>query len=129
MAECCRQLPNLYKSHIPIAFHLLETLEEEDLEHFRPGTIWAIGRLFELAPKDLPAVLPLIVEALDRPGSQSRGMAVWCLSEVGETAVVKGRTDLLADEGVVHLYENRTVTETTVGALVRRVLETVAEAV
>jgi hypothetical protein len=56
-------------------------------------------------------------------------MAVWCLGEVGETAVVQGRTDLLADKGVVHLYENRMVTETTVGALARRVLETVAEAV
>ena len=122
MAECCARLPSFFRSHIPIAFHLLETLEEEDLEHFRPGTLWAIGRLIHVAGEDLPGILPLVVEALDRPDPQARGMAVWCLGEVGEVGTLKGRPDLLEDEGVVHLYRDRVVVETTVGGLTSEVL-------
>jgi hypothetical protein len=123
MAECCARLPLLFKSHVPIAFHLLETLEEEDLEHFRPGTLWAIGRLIHEARDDLPTVLPLVVEALDRPEPQARGMAVWCLGQVGEARLLEGRTDLLEDEGSVHVYRDRVVEERTVGHLAREVLE------
>ena len=123
MAECCARLPALFRSHIPIAFHLLETLEEEDLEHFRPGTLWAIGRLIDDARDDLPTVLPLVVEALDRPDSQTRGMAVWCLGQVGEVGLLEGRTDLLEDQGLVHLYRRRVVEERSVGLLAREVLE------
>lgn len=123
MAECCARLPALSKSHIPIAFHLLETLEEEDLEHFRPGAIWAIGRLIGVASDDLPTVLPLVIEALDRPDPQARGMAVWCLGEVGETKALEGRTELEEDLGPVHLYQDRIVRETTVARLTRDVLE------
>jgi hypothetical protein len=129
MAECCVRLPALGKSHIPIAFHLLETLEEEDLEHFRPGAIWAIGRLISVARDDLPTVLPLVIEALDRPDPQARGMAVWCLGEVGETRVLAGRPDLLQDQGPVHLYRDRVVVETTVSLLSREALEKAAEQV
>jgi hypothetical protein len=119
MAECCASEPEFFKTHIPIAFHLLETLEEEDLEHFRPGAIWAIGRLKDLARDDLPTVLPLLIDALDRPESQARGMAAWCLGEVGEARVMEGRPDLLEDHGPVFLYRNRVVEETTVGQVVR----------
>jgi hypothetical protein len=122
MAECCASEPKFFKTHIPIAFHLLETLEEEDLEHFRPGAIWAIGRLKDLARDDLPTVLPLLIDALDRPESQARGMAAWCLGEVGEAQVMEGRPDLLEDQGPVFLYRNRLVEETVVGQVVRDAL-------
>jgi AraC family transcriptional regulator of adaptative response/methylated-DNA-[protein]-cysteine methyltransferase len=122
MAECCVRLPVFFQNHIPIAFHLLETLEEEDLEHFRPGALWAIGRLVDLARPDLQKILPLVVDALDRPDSQARGMAIWCLGEVGETQVLDGRPDLLADQGPVLIYRNRFLEETTVGRLAQEVM-------
>lgn len=123
MAECCANDPKFFMTHIPIAFHLLETLEEEDLEHFRPGAIWAIGRLHKIVPRHVPGVLPLLVEALDRPESQARGMAAWCLGEVGEAKVMEDRGDLLEDQGMVHLYRNREVEETTVAQVVRAALQ------
>jgi hypothetical protein len=129
LAECCVRLPALSKTHIPIAFHLIETLEEEDLEHFRPGALWAVGRLVDVARDDLPTVLPLVIEALDRPDPQARGMAVWCLGEVGETRVLEGRPDLQEDQGSVHLYRDRVVEETSVGRLTRDVLEKAAQRV
>ncbi len=129
MAECCVRLPALFKSHIPIAFHLLETLEEEDLEHFRPGAIWAIGRLVDVGGDDLPTVLPLVVEALDRPDPQTRGMAVWCLRQVGEVGALEERAALVRDEGPVQLYRNRVLEATTVGRLTQEVLEERAQKV
>lgn len=129
MAECAVRLPRLFGSHIPIAFHLLETFEEEDLEHFRAGTLWAIGRLIDVARDDLPTVLPLVIDALDRPDSQARGMAVWCLGEVGEAKVLEGRPDLLEDQGPIQLYRDRVVEETTVGRLTKDVLERAAQSV
>jgi hypothetical protein len=122
MAECCARLPKLYKSHVPIAFHLIETLEEEDLEHFRPGTLWAVGRLIDVARDDLPTVLPLVVEALDRPDPQARGMAVWCLGQAGEARVLKDQEDLIGDDGPVVLYRDRVVEHTTVGRLTQDIL-------
>jgi hypothetical protein len=123
MAECAARMPRLMKDHVPIAFHLIETLEPEDLEHFRPGTLWAVARLAELAEDELPGVLPLVIKALDESDPQARGMAVWCLGQVGEEKALEGREDLQADDGPVLLYRNRAVEETTVSALVQELME------
>jgi len=123
MAEVAARLPTLLRSHVSIAFHLLETLEREDLEHFRPGALWAIGRLADLARDDLPGVLPLVVDALDRSDAQARGMAVWCLGRVGEGRALEDRRDLLSDDGPVDIYGNRLLERTTVGSLTREVLD------
>lgn len=122
MAECAFRAPKLFHSHIPIAFHLLETLEEEDLEHFRPGAIWAVGRLHTLASQYVPELLPLVEEALHRPDSQARGLAVWCLGELGAMEALAAHPALLEDRGPVHLYVDRHVRHTTVAELVREVL-------
>lgn len=127
MAECSARLPTLFKSHLSIAFHLLETLEIEDLEHFRPGALWAVGRLADEAKDDLPGVLPLVFGALDDPNPQSRGMAVWCLGEAGKGKALSEYPALLEDEGPVHLYEDRVVETTTVKRLTQRVLDEALE--
>lgn len=129
LAECAARLPDFLESYVTIAFHLLETLEEEDLQHFRPGALWAIGRLVHLARDDLPTVLPLVLEALDRPDPQTRGMAVWCLGVVGETEALENRPGLLEDQGGVQLYRNRALRNTTVSRLAREVLEGAAHRV
>jgi len=123
MAELGVRLPGLLKDFVPIAFHLLETLEEEDLEHFRPGALYAVGRLAGILPHDLPSLLPLVVGALDDPDPQTRGMAVWCLGQVGETGALEERERLLEDQGEVRLYRNRTLERTTVAHLTRDILE------
>ncbi len=122
MAECAARLPRLLGDFVPIALHLLETLEDEDLEHFRPGALWAVGRLSGVARGELPSLLPLVVRALDEGDPQARGMAVWCLGEVGEGRALAARPDLLDDPGPVSLYRNRVLEDTTVGALTRQLL-------
>ncbi len=123
MAECAARMPELMKEHVSIAFHLIETLEPEDLEHFRPGALWAVGRLVHEAGRYLSDVLPLIQDALDHPDPQTRGMAAWCLGEVGEGGILDGKPELLEDDGPVQLYRDRILEHTTVGAVTRKVLD------
>ncbi len=119
MAEIVRRRPDLYADWIPIVTHLLVELAEEDLRHFKPGVLWAIGTLGPLTDGQLDEVLPAIVAALDDPDPAARGMAVRALDRVGRADLLAGREDLLDDEGTVELYENRISTEVTVGSLAR----------
>ncbi len=124
MAEVTSTLPRQFGEYVPIVVHLILELAEEDLEHFRPGVLWAIGRLGALAADHIPEVLPSIVAALDVSDPQARGMAVWCLGQVGQAGLLTDRPDILSDEGVVELYDNRLVARTTVGQLARITLST-----
>ena len=124
LAECAAQNPVLLRDFIPIAFHLVETLEPEDLEHFRPGTLWAVARLAELADeKHVDTVLPLVEDALDEEDPQARGMAVWALGRLGREEILRRHEGTLEDRGEFLLYRDREVGETTVGDLAREVLE------
>jgi methylated-DNA-[protein]-cysteine S-methyltransferase len=128
MAECGARLPALLSEFVPIAFHLLETLEDEDLEHFRPGAVYAVARLAGVVGDELESMIPLVVDALKDPLPQSRGMAVWCLGRIGRSEALEGRGELLEDEGPVSLYRNREIEHLTVADLTREVLAEVAPA-
>lgn len=123
MAECAAMAPEALADYIPIAFHLLETLEEEDLEHFRPGALWAVWRLAPWAGLDLPAMVPRVVESLRVQDPQARGMAVWCLGGIGEASRLLEFPALRHDEASVVLYRNRCLETLSVAELTRRVLD------
>ena len=120
IAEIICQRPALFANYVPIVIHLLLEMAEEDLRHFRPGILWAIGRLGENGETYVPEVLPAIVAALDHADSQVRGMSVWCLDRLGRTELLAGRSDLLGDDGPVDLYEDGVLTRTSVGQLSQR---------
>ncbi|MGD2153566.1 MAG: HEAT repeat domain-containing protein [Gemmatimonadales bacterium] len=123
MAEIVRHKPSLFPDYVPIVVFLILYLAEEDLDHFKTDILWAIGRLGSVAGDYIEEVHPAIVSALDDPDPQVRGTAVWCLSRVGSAITLEGRSDLLADEGPVALYEDGSLEHTSVGALVRRLLQ------
>jgi vesicle coat complex subunit len=119
MAEIVRNRPQLFSDYIPIVICLIETIETEDLEHFRPGTLRAIGRLADVASDDddVPTVLAAIESALSDPNPQARGMAVWCLGQLGRTEILADEPALQTDGAAVELYENGFITSTTVAEL------------
>lgn len=123
MAEIIRHKPSLFPDYVPIVVFLILYLAEEDLDHFMTDVLWAIGRLGPIASDHIEEVHPAIVSALDDPDPQVRGTAVWCLSRVGSSMAVEARSDLLADEGPVALYEDGSLEHTSVAMLVRRVLQ------
>jgi methylated-DNA-[protein]-cysteine S-methyltransferase len=120
MAEIVRWRPEEFGDYVSITALLINEMAEEDLQHFRPSILRAIGRLSGLAGDYVLEVLPKIVAALDDSLPQSRGMAVWCLDQLGRSDLLAERPDLAADEGPVDLYEEGTLDRTTVGMLVKR---------
>jgi hypothetical protein len=122
MAEIVRHQPGLFAEYAPIIVALLSSMAEEDLDHFRPGVLWAIGRLGPLAGVHLQGVLGAVLSALDDSNPQVRGMACWCLAQTGQTQFLADRPALLTDDGPVDLYADGRLERTSVGNLVRRVL-------
>jgi len=120
MAEVVANTPGRYDEYIPIVLHLILEFVEEDLRHFRPACLWAIGRLAPAAAPYVPDVLPAVITGLDVSDPQARGMAVWCLHQLGRHELLVERTDMLSDEGPVELYEDRALIRTTVGKLMQR---------
>lgn len=119
LAEIVCRCPFFAAAYAPIVVHLLETIADEDLERFRPGVLWAIGRLGALAHEHVDAVLPALERALEHADPQVRGLAAWCLGAVERTARLTARPALRSDEGAVTLYADGQLETTTVAAIVQ----------
>jgi hypothetical protein len=117
MAEIVCRCPDLGAPYARIVVHLLEHLAEEDLVRFRPGVLWAIGRLGPLASEHVGGVIPAIGAALEHPDPQVRGLAAWCLGEVGGPEPLSVRPMLRSDEGPVDLYASGRLESTSVRRL------------
>jgi hypothetical protein len=122
MAQVVFHCPDLCGDYAPIVVLHIREMAEEDLDHFRPGILWAIGRLGDLAVDHVGEIFDAITSALDDSDPQARGMAVWCLGQLGRTRVLADRPELLEDGGAVDLYEDGLLNRTSVGGLSRRVL-------
>jgi methylated-DNA-[protein]-cysteine S-methyltransferase len=123
IAEIVARLPQTFPEYVPIVINLICEFAEEDLEHFRPGMLWAIGRLGAVAEGHFTDAEPHVEAALDVDDPQARGMAAWCLGRVGRAAILAGRTDLLDDDGPVDLFANGQITRTSVRVLVDEALD------
>ncbi len=124
MAEIICQDPEVFADYAAIVVSLLYEMADEDLEHFRPGVLWAIGRLGAVGDDRAPAVLGAITSALDHSDPQVRGMAVWSLGRVGHAQRLANRPQLLDDDGPVELYEDGSLHRSSVKQLTRQALRT-----
>jgi hypothetical protein len=117
MAEIIRRRPQMFADFVPIVTTLLTSMAEEDLAHFRPSVLWAVGTLVPVARDEVESVVAAVERGLDDPNPQARGMAVWCLKRVGRQDLFGNRSELLSDNGPVDFYENRQLERTTVRAI------------
>ncbi len=117
IASIIQWQPDLFADHVPIVVGLITNMAEEDLDHFRPGVLWAIGHLGKAATDHVREVLPAITAAFDDADAQVRGMAVWCLGRTGHARQLAERPELLNDDWPVDLYEDGELTSTSVGLL------------
>lgn len=117
MAEIVARRPVPFADYIPIVVNLILETAQEDLEHFRAGMLWAVGRLGALAADAAGEVLPAVVEALRHGDPQVRGMAVWCLERLGAYDEIARRPELLEDEGACTLWADGALRAVTVGQL------------
>jgi len=120
MAEIVRRTGDLYSDYVPIVVSLIYEMAEEDLELFRASILRAIGLLAQQAGEHGEKVLPLVKNSLLNSEPQVRGMAVWCLGQLGKGGIFANRPNLLQDDGSVDYYENRSLDRTTVGRLAQQ---------
>ena len=114
IGEIIRSHPPTFADFIPMTIALFD-LEPEDRPPFLPGILYALGRIGKLAPETVETGLPAIIQALAERDSQTRGMAVWCLGQIGEIAILNEHAELEQDRGKTLLYYNEQLLETTVG--------------
>jgi hypothetical protein len=122
MGEIVRNRPEQFGEFVPIIVSLLD-MEEEDAARFRPGTLWAIGRLGEVMPGRVKAATAQIIPCLEDPNPQTRGLAAWCLGQLGAGEYLAGYDALLRDESPVDFYADGQLVLQSVGQLARDALE------
>jgi hypothetical protein len=123
MGELLRSRPQRFTEFVPIVISILD-LEEEDAVRFRAGTLWAIGRAGRVNPAAVEAAIPGVVPCLDDSDPQTRGLAAWCLGQLGVSDQHLGHRDrLLSDPSPVEWYEGGQLVTRRVGELARAALE------
>ncbi len=118
IGEVLRRRPRLFAEFMPILASLLD-MEPEDAIRFRAGWLWAIGRVAKVAPRAMQAALPLIAPCLDDADPQVRGLAAWCLGQLGHKDLLATRPDLLKDDASVVFYDDGALNTVLVGELLR----------
>lgn len=66
-----------FNQFFPMLVSLLD-LEEEDAPRFRVGTLWAIGRVAQVAGEEMLFALPLVRMSMLDKDLNTRKMARWC---------------------------------------------------
>lgn len=118
IGEILHHEPELFSDFIPILVNLMD-MEPEDAIRFRAGWLWAIGRLAAVRPDVALSALPWILPGLDDPDPQVRGMAVWCLGELGQPLSTEKMSSLQEDKGLVELYISPDIVNISIGDLAR----------
>lgn len=96
--HCC---PGQFPEFIPLLISILD-MEPEDAPPFRPGALWGIGRAAQADPQAMRPALPLALACLDDPLPQVRGMALWCLQQLGYQGDIPD--SLLVDSAGAEIY-------------------------
>jgi len=122
MAEILARCPTRFPDFVPVVVHLIQETAEEDLEHFRAGMLWAIGRLGALAAPHVGEVLSTIVVALDHADPQVRGTAAWALGRIGRPDLLATREALRRDEASLEWYAGGDLTGRSVADLTAEAL-------
>lgn len=122
MAEIIRHNSDLFAEYIPIVVFLILHMAEEDVDQFKSGILWAIGRLGLLAAEHFDEVATAVIGALDDPDPQVRGTAAWCLGQLGRADILTDRIDLFFDSAPLTFYHESSLQRTCVRDLVRRAL-------
>ncbi len=93
------------------------------LEVFRPGVLWAIGRLSQLDPHLVHFILPRVRELLQDTDPLVRGRAAWCLGQARDAEAAAGLAPLASsDEAPVSVFEGGRLRQASVGALAAEAL-------
>jgi hypothetical protein len=121
IGETLARCPGLFEEFVSPLIYVLD-LEAEDAPRFRPGTLWAIGRVAPGRPQVARLAPPLVLPCLDDADPQVRGLALWCLGCLGYQGPLPDLAGMCVDFSPVEFYEDGSLHETTVATLASRLL-------
>ena len=119
IGEIIRNQPTVFRDFAIALIGLLE-MEPEDAVRFRPGSLWAIGRVAQVAPEAVESAIPDVVACLTDPDPRARGHAAWCLSQLGAGHLISEHQELLTDESPIEFYQDSQLVVRTVAELARQ---------
>jgi len=101
---------------------VLSQHQEEPI--FRPGTLWAIGRLASRYPRLVREDADIVLHHLTDEEPRVRGYAAWALGQLRHAPAVGGLQVATADEAALDRYDfdSGELVHTTVGALAGQAL-------
>jgi hypothetical protein len=70
-----------FKQFFPMLISLLD-LEAEDARRFRVGTLWAIGRVAQVAGEEILPALPRVRASMLDENPDTKNMARWCENQL-----------------------------------------------
>lgn len=107
---------DLFKEYIPLIISLLKIKET----FFRPGVLWAMGRIAIVDPASIKPFAPYLNMYLADPLPETRGYAVWCLGQIGATVPEEHLLRLLSDASEVLLLDrNGSISKKTIGEITK----------
>jgi hypothetical protein len=94
-----------FEEFVPLVLSLLDMEAQEDAVRFRPGVLWAIGRIAPLYPNVGDQALPRLIACLRQEDSRIIGMALWCLYQMKNNRSLPLTSSMLEDERCFQVYE------------------------
>jgi HEAT repeat protein len=122
MAEIMTQSPLVaaeYHNHVLAYIHEDHCRPDCYLEHapLRRGAVWGVGRLAQARPDLAVSAEPDLLCALGDCDAVIRGLAAWACGLLGLASALPQLEAMTADASALEIYRDRTLAETSVGAL------------
>lgn len=99
LGEIIRCNPDAFSDIVPILWSF------RDEEMFRPGVVWAIGRIAELRPDLVSFILKDIGVMFNDDNPTVRGYAAYVAGILKEKSLIETIKKLLNDESVINVYQ------------------------
>lgn len=116
IGEIVRSNPDQFTDIIPIVW----SFHEEEM--FRPGTIWAMGRIASVRPDLVKFILKDIQGMITDKNPAVRGYAAWVIGILREDGFLKDINKFTSDNSTVNFYQEGELTRKTVAEVVKEAI-------
>lgn len=93
-----------------------------ELELLQRGALWGVGRLAHARPLLAKPAAPFLPEFIDSPDPYLRGTAIWAAGPILNKHIHTRIKNRLSDTGILRLYRQQQIKETTVAELAKEAL-------
>ena len=116
LGEICANDPDLVEDFFPIV------ISSAHLDVFRPGAIWAVGRVAPIRPDLVEDTGPMLEGCLKDPSAEVRGLACWALANLDYRPSAEAIRYLVKDPSALTFFEDGVLMERTVGEMAESAL-------